>query len=74
MGKEFKEIEIVQPEEGDYCEIKVISYFKGWYLPECKIWPWLMDDKEAPTSQVVAWKKEKPKEEIYEFLPSDDSF
>jgi len=67
----FVEIEEGTPEPGDYCTIKVVSYFKGKYLPSCKAWSWLMDDTAEPTSQVVAWKKEKPKEEMYEFLQSD---
>jgi len=51
----FKKIEEKEPKKGQYCEIKVVSYFKGWYLPECKSWSWLMDENAPPSSHVESW-------------------
>lgn len=61
MHEEFLSIEEKEPRKGQYCEIKVISYFKGWYLPECEAWSWLMDEAVDPTSHVEAWRQDPDK-------------
>ena len=70
--EKFIDIEEETPEPGEYCTIKVVSYFKGKYLPSCKAWSWLMDEQAEPKSHVVAWKRAKPKEGYYEYIQSDD--
>ena len=72
--EDFIDIEEREPRDGEYCKIKIVSYFNGWYMPECKSWSWLMDDAEPPASHVEAWKKEKQKDnEYYEYIPSEDN-
>lgn len=64
MSIEFTDIEIRQPKKGDYCVIKVVSYFRGWYLPECKSWTWLMDESVDPISHAQGWKKVSDKGDL----------
>ena len=69
-NEEFTDIQEQEPEEGQYCTMRVVSYFKGWYLPSCKSWSWLMDEASTPRSHVDAWKPEEEKGvKQYEYLP-----
>lgn len=57
MNDEYKDIDLDQPQNGQYCEMIIVSRFRGWYMPECRKWPWMMDDDYAPTSEVTEWKE-----------------
>jgi hypothetical protein len=57
LKEDFTSIEDREPKKGEYCIIKVVSHFRGWYLPECKSWSWLMDEHIDPISHVEGWKK-----------------
>lgn len=71
MSDGFIEMDNQEPRKGEYCTIKVISYFKGWYMPECEAWSWLMDESKDPKSEVIGWKKAREKGDVvYELSES----
>ena len=71
MSEEFIDIELEEPHKGQYCEIRVVSTFRGWYLPECKTWSWVMDDEIDPVSHVESWRPYNEKEDIFTWIASE---
>lgn len=65
MEDDFIAIEDQEPHKGQYCEMRVVSIFKGWYLPECQSWTWLMDEDIEPVSTVESWRPDKEKNGVF---------